>query len=30
MWNFSEGKNSFTMTVDEKVENAIRKKEIGV
>lgn len=30
MYNFSEGKNTFTMTLDEKIENAKRKKEIGL
>lgn len=30
LYNFTEGKNSFTMTLDEKIENAKRKKEIGV
>lgn len=30
LYNFTEGKNTFTMTLDEKIENAKRKKEIGV
>ncbi|CAD8087144.1 unnamed protein product [Paramecium sonneborni] len=27
---FSEGKNNFSMTIDEKIEQAIRKKQIGL
>ena len=30
LYNFSEGKNTFTMTVEEKVDNAKRKKQIGL
>lgn len=30
LYNFVEGKNSFTMSLDEKIENAKRKKQIGL
>lgn len=30
LYYFTEGKNTFTMSVDEKIENAKRKKEIGL
>ena len=30
LYNFSEGKNTFTMTIEEKVDNAKRKKPIGL
>ncbi len=30
LYNFSEGKNTFTMTLDEKLDNAKRKKPIGL
>lgn len=30
LYNFVEGKNAFTMTLEEKIENAKRKKQIGL
>jgi hypothetical protein len=30
MHNFTEGKNAFTMNVDEKIFTGKRKKEMGV
>ena len=30
LYNFIEGKNAFTMTLEEKVENAKRKRQIGL
>lgn len=30
LYNFVEGKNTFTMTIDEKLDNAKRKKQIGL